>query len=180
MKAVIGARIHIGLIDGVLRLERGLIRGPAGIDALVLRGVMQQQGRADAGDLGIGGLTAIERHRRCKLGIRHRRRISHAAAIAEAGDADLAGGAFAAHQKFHCGEEVVHQLGRVDLRLQRAPLFVVAGYPPTELRPSGANATKPALATRRATSSIYGFKPRFSCATTTPGTAPVTLAGRTR
>lgn len=69
MKAVIGARIHIGLIDGVLRLERGLIRGPAGIDALVLRGVMQQQGRADAGDLGIGGLTAIERHRRCKLGI---------------------------------------------------------------------------------------------------------------
>ena len=34
--------------------------------------------------------------------------------------------------------------------------------PPTEVRPSGANAMKLATATRRAMSSMCGFRPRFS------------------
>src|ERR1035441_10994582 len=33
---------------------------------------------------------------------------------------------------------------------------------------------------RRATSSMYGFSPRFSCTTSTPGSFPVAFAGRTR
>ncbi|EIQ64782.1 putative IS1 encoded protein [Shigella dysenteriae 225-75] len=52
--------------------------------------------------------------------------------------------------------------------------------PPTELKPSGARAIYPAFVTRRATSSIYGFSPRFSCTTTTAGVLPLIFAGFTR
>src|SRR5204863_494438 len=50
--------------------------------------------------------------------------------------------------------------------------------PPTDVRPSGAYAMKFATANRRATSSTYGFSPRFSWITITAGTFALAFAGR--
>src|SRR4029434_10630606 len=60
-----------------------------------------------------------------------------------------------------------------------APLSSSPGYPPTDVSPSGANARKFAIANLRATSFMYGLRPRFSWTTKTAGSFPVALAGRT-
>src|SRR5690606_25119256 len=47
VEAVIRARVEIRLVLDAGVVERSLIRRPAGVDALVGLGVVQQQGRAD-------------------------------------------------------------------------------------------------------------------------------------
>ncbi len=115
------------LVGPARGLERLFVGGGAFVDARIVLGVVDQQWGLDARDLLRPRLAAVEGHRSGQLGIGDGGRVGHAAAIAEAGDADLAGAEFMAHQGFHGGEEVVHQLFGVDLLLQLAPLVVVAG-----------------------------------------------------
>ena len=59
------------------------------------------------------------------------------------------------------------------------PSSSLPGYPPSGDSPSGASARNPSTAARRATSSMYGFRPRFSWITSTAGHGPLP-AGCTR
>ena len=52
--------------------------------------------------------------------------------------------------------------GAIQLGEQRPAFSSSPGYPPTEVSASGANAMKFAVPRRRATSSTYGLRPRFS------------------
>ena len=57
MEAVLLAFVHVHGVDLVVGLERGFVGGDARVDALVVARVMQQQRRADLGDIVGAGLA---------------------------------------------------------------------------------------------------------------------------
>ena len=117
----------MGLVLRARRLQRRFVGRPRRVDVLVGLGEVDQQRRPDARHVFRLRLAAVERHRGGQFGIGHRRRVRHAAAVAEAGDADLVRGARIGQQELDGGEEVVHEHFRIDLRLQLAAALVVAG-----------------------------------------------------
>ena len=89
---------------------------------------MQQQRSLDLGGVGGGGLSAVEGHGGGEVGAQaHGQRVDHAAAEAEADDADLAGAIGAAFQPARGGDEIFGHFGPVDLAEQFAALLFVAG-----------------------------------------------------
>ncbi|MNT17257.1 hypothetical protein D3C72_1523970 [compost metagenome] len=106
---------------------------------------MQQQRCLDLRHILGVSLTAIKRHCGAQLRIRHRCSIGHCAAIAEAGDANLGGGLGVLHQPFDSGEEIVHELLRVDRGLELAAPVVIARVTPHRAQPIGRQRDKSGL-----------------------------------
>ena len=129
VEAVVRARVDVRLVDGARGLQRSLVGRPGGVDVGVGLGEVQLQRGLDAGHVLGFGLPAVERHRRGQRRVGHGRRVRHTTAVAEAGDADLAVAEPARAQVVDGGEEVVHQLHRVDLLLKPPPVLVVARIP---------------------------------------------------
>jgi hypothetical protein len=77
-------------------------------------------------------------------------------------------------------DHVLAQLRLIEARLHRAPVVVVAGIPSDRREPVRGEREKASTAARRATSSMYGLSPRFSCTTSTLGNGPSLPAGCTR
>ena len=115
MEAVIGARIHVHLIFHAGGLECLLVGGPAGIDALVERGVMQQERGFDFGGVGSPGLCAVERHGRGEIRNPHGHRVDDASAEAKPDRADLAVAFGTRLQVRDGGKQVLGALGGIEL-----------------------------------------------------------------
>jgi hypothetical protein len=129
--------------------------------------------------LGVGRRRrAVERHRRQQLGHPRGQKVDHTTAVAAAHRTQLAVAAGHGTRPGGSGHEVLARLGLVDLDEQRTRHFFVVGVAPTVNKASGATAMELSSASRRAMSWMWGFRPRFSCTTSTPGSGPVALAGR--
>jgi len=81
---VVDVRIDVNREALVVGLERGLIGGNTGIDALVEPGVVQQQRRLDRPHLVRRRLQAVVSDRGLELGRKHGDAVDHASAPAEA------------------------------------------------------------------------------------------------
>ena len=128
VKAVLGAGIEMRLVAGARRLQRRLEGRPHRVDALVDLRVLDQKRRLDARHARRLGRRAVERHTRVQIGAeRDGEEVGRAAAPAEAGGAELAGGE---RVRLHVARAVEHvraQLGLLQAGLQGAAVVVVAG-----------------------------------------------------
>src|SRR5690606_31540219 len=125
VETVRGAGVDVGLVGLAVLPERRLEIRPGGVDAGIVLGEVQQHRSLDARYILRPCLAAVERNGRGQLREGHGGGMAHAPAIAEAGDAHLAGAVPVAQQVLDAGEEVVEQLFRVHLLLQGAALVVV-------------------------------------------------------
>src|SRR4051812_44498364 len=90
VEPVLGARVLEHLVLHVVRLERGLVAGGAGVDAVVVLGVVDEQRRLDLGHLLVLGGHAVEGDRGGEIGDARGQHVHDAAAPAEADRADAA------------------------------------------------------------------------------------------
>src|ERR1041385_8793987 len=115
VEAVLRTGIHVHGVLDVVGLERLFVSGNSGVDALIVLRIVEQQGRLDFGHIGGGRLRTVE----CDGGIHigahsHGQPVRHAAAEAEADDADLAGALRAALEVARGGDEILGHLCLVE------------------------------------------------------------------
>src|SRR5438046_3611411 len=91
VEAVLRTRILVHRVRDVAGLERSLVSGPAGVDALVVLRVVNEQGRLALHGIRDGGRGAVEGDSRGKIEQARRQHVCDSATVAETGHADLAG-----------------------------------------------------------------------------------------
>ncbi len=134
---MVDAVIDEDLVVDAGGFQRRLVVLDAGVDAFVEAGIVQHQRSLDFRHVLRRRLPSVEGHGGREFGNGHRGCVADAATIAEADDANPAGRAFMRHQEIDGGEEIVHQLHRVDGLLQLAALVVVAGIAADACQPVG-------------------------------------------
>ena len=122
VEAVLRAGVDVALVANVGRLERGLVRGPAVDQALVLAAVQDQHRGLDVLDVFRRRRAAVERHAGRQLRHTRGKEADHAAAVTEADRADLAVGVGPGAAVVGGSDEVLARLGLIELREQLARL----------------------------------------------------------
>ena len=128
MEAVLFAIVHVHRVRFVVGLERRLISRDAGVDALVIAGVMEQQRRGNLGNILCARLATIERDSGIQISAQPDGQLIHNPATKTEPDrAEFAGGIGARLEPLGRRDEIFGHLLSVHRTKGGSALFIVAG-----------------------------------------------------
>src|SRR5688572_28376371 len=126
VEAVLRPWILMHFVLDLRFLERGLERGPAGVDALILAGVVNEQRGFYFGNVFARGLAAVKGHGRTQVRQSCGKHVGDRPAVAEADGRYFAVGFRKTFQEICRSDEIVAGLVLVELGEELACLVLVA------------------------------------------------------